>query len=77
MVKNLKYNIPSNSKPMIFFMTDGEPTSGETDVGAIKRNVAAENKVANIPIHGLAFGPGADFALIKSISDQNHGKSKQ
>jgi uncharacterized protein YegL len=75
-VKNLQNKVPSNTKPMIFFMTDGAPTSGETDLDTIKRNVAAQNNVS-IPIHGLAFGSGANFALIKSISDQNHGKSRQ
>ncbi len=72
-VKNIIRMYP-NTKPMIFFMTDGEPTAGETRPDQIRNNVATKNK-PKTPIHGLAFGDEADFYLVKSISDGNEGKS--
>jgi hypothetical protein len=69
--------VPANTEAMLFFMTDGEPTEGERDPSKIRQNVNSQNNWNNkrIPIHGLAFGGGADFALVKSISDQSGGKS--
>ena len=68
--------MPANTEPMLFFMTDGEPTEGERDPSKIRQNVNSQNN-KRIPIHGLAFGSGADFTLVKSISDQSGGKSLQ
>ena len=73
-INNLKGKILRNTKPMIFFMTDGFTNEGETNPERIKRNVANQNSLC-IPIHGLAFGNGADFNLIESISDPSGGKS--
>merc|ERR1719461_1239299 len=58
---------------MIIFLTDGQPSAGETFGPKIKENIKRENKDANIPIYGLAFGDGADFDLIKDLSDENNG----
>ena len=38
----------------------------------IKRNVRNANKRMQVPIYGLAFGNGADYNLIKDISDENY-----
>ena len=58
---------------MIVFLTDGEPTVGETSSYAIKENIKQANSDLNIPIYGLAFGDGADFNLVKDISDESNG----
>ena len=58
---------------MIVFLTDGEPTVGETSSYVIKENVKQANLDLNIPIYGLAFGDGADFNLVKDISDESNG----
>ena len=58
---------------MIVFLTDGEPTVGETSSEKIKENINRANSELKIPIFGLAFGDGADFNLIKDISDENYG----
>merc|ERR1712203_286352 len=39
----------------------------------IKENVKKANAETNIPIYGLALGDGADFNLIKDISDESSG----
>ena len=71
-VKNLE-EIGSKTQQMIVFLTDGEPTVGETSSYIIKENVKKANSDLNIPIYGLAFGDGADFNLVKDISDESNG----
>ena len=39
----------------------------------IKENVREANKDLQVPIYGLAFGSGADFDLIKDVSDETNG----
>ena len=58
---------------MIVFLTDGQPSAGETHGPKIKENVRKANAETNIPIYGLALGDGADFNLIKDISDESNG----
>ena len=58
---------------MIIFLTDGEATTGVTNSEEIKENVKEANALNKFPIFGLAFGDGADFDLIKDISDENAG----
>ena len=65
--------IGSGTQQMIVFLTDGEPTVGETSSEKIRENVKRANSELKIPIFGLAFGDGADFNLIKDISDENYG----
>ena len=65
--------IGSKTEQMIIFLSDGEPTSGTvTNQTKIKENVKNANKKLQIPIYGLAFGNGADYDLIKDISDENY-----
>ena len=71
-VKNLE-EIGSKTQQMIVFLTDGEPTVGETSNYVIKENVKQANSDLNIPIYGLAFGDEADFNLVKDISDESNG----
>jgi len=73
--KQVKKNgeISDKTQQMIIFLTDGQPSAGETFGPKIKENIKRENKDANIPIYGLAFGDGADFDLIKDISDESNG----
>ena len=50
------------------FLTDGEPTTGVTSGQEIENRIVEANAKLEVPIYGLAFGRGADFGLIKSIS---------
>merc|ERR1712038_14460 len=54
---------------MIIFMTDGQGTIGGDQ---LKENIREANDGGlKIPIFGLALGDGADFNLIKDISDES------
>lgn len=67
-VKIAETAVPKNTKPIIVFLTDGEPTTGVVSGAEIESLTAKANEKLEVPIYGLAFGRGADFALIKSIS---------
>ena len=71
-VKN-SYEIDSKTEQMIIFLTDGQPTNGERSISKIKENIRKANGESQIPIYGLAFGNGADFNLVKDISDESNG----
>merc|ERR1740122_393658 len=73
--KQVKENgeIDTKTQQMIVFLTDGQPSAGETYGPKIKENVKKTNAETNIPIYGLALGDGADFELIKDISDESNG----
>lgn len=61
---------------MLIFMTDGEPTEGETSSDKILSNVDAANS-KNYPIHCIAFGDEADYKLLKRISSKNKGLARK
>merc|ERR1712223_312563 len=63
----------TKTQQMIVFLTDGQPSAGETRGPKIKENVRKANAETNIPIYGLALGGGVDFNLIKDISDESNG----
>ena len=73
--KEVKYReeINKNTQQMIVFLTDGQPSDGETYGPKIKENVREANAETRIPIYGLALGDDADFDLIKDISNKNYG----
>ena len=68
-----KGEIDVKTQQMIIFLTDGQASAGETYSPRIKENVKQANIESNIPVYGLAFGDGADFDLIKDISDESNG----
>merc|ERR1719228_1186442 len=69
--------LPGDVRPMIIFLTDGLPSSGETNNEAIKRNIKEANKDLDIPIFSIGFGRDLDFTLIKEISEQANSFSKR
>merc|ERR1719312_2047193 len=70
-------NIPVDVKSMIIFLTDGLPSSGETNNEAIKKNIKVANNDLDIPIFSIGFGRDLDFTLIKEISEQASSFSKR
>ena len=76
-VKASEVSIPSNAKPLIIFLTDGEPTTGVTSRPEIKQKISAENEETQVPIYGLAFGNDADFDLIKFFSLSSSGFARK
>jgi len=61
------------AKSIIFFVTDGEPTSGLIDADEIRRRVKRINEHSGIPIYSLAFGSEADFGFCRNISSDTKG----
>jgi len=78
-VKNVRISevLPSNVKPIIIFLTDGEATAGITNSQDIRENVKSANINLKVPIYGLAFGDGADFGLIKDISTESEAFARR
>merc|ERR1711988_1700348 len=72
-----RQEIDEKTQQMIVFLTDGQPSAGETFGPKIKENVKNANAETQIPIYGLALGDGADFDLIKDISDESNGFSER
>ena len=67
----------SELQPMVFFLTDGHPTVGETDTLAILDNIKTANSNIGAPIFSLAFGRRTDFQMLRLLSVQNHGFARK
>ena len=61
---------------MIFFLTDGVPTSGEREPDKIASNILNANN-RTVAIFSLAFGEGTDYDWLKSLSAQNFGFARK
>lgn len=59
------------ASPMIIFLTDGQPMNGVTSLQAIAANVKRANSDGVVSLFSLAFGSGADFEFLKTLSTQN------
>lgn len=65
-----------DSVPILIFLTDGEPTAGETNVNKILANIKSLN-TDGVPVFSLSFGEGADFDFLKRLSLQNNGFARK
>jgi hypothetical protein len=66
------------AESIVFFVTDGEPTSGVIDMKEIRRRLKAMNVDGSIPIYSLAFGSEADFEFCRNISsDTKNGLARK
>jgi uncharacterized protein YegL len=68
-------NILSKSSgriPMIFFLTDGCPTSGVTNTDTIRANVRSAN-TKGVRIYTLGFGYNVNFPFLKAMALENKG----
>jgi len=74
---NKKETLPEGVASMIVFLSDGEATEGETSNDNIKSNVAKANSQLRLPIFSVAFGRGADFQLVKDISQKTNSFAKR
>lgn len=66
----------SERSQVVFFLTDGEATSGVTDNNRILENVRNSNSKA-FPVYSLAFGNDADYEFVKKVAVQNKGLSRR
>ncbi|KAK9890512.1 hypothetical protein WA026_010588 [Henosepilachna vigintioctopunctata] len=57
-------------QPIIMFLTDGDPTSGETNTKTIVSKITEKNS-GKIPIFSLSFGDGADRSFLEKLSLRN------
>jgi len=62
----------SDTRQLIFFMTDGEPNVEERSPFGILRNMKSHE--LSIPVHGFAFGSDATFNLVQFICLGMKGK---
>lgn len=61
--------------PLIMFLTDGEPTAGETTPSVILSNIC-QALAHRVSLFSLAFGDDADFSLLRRLSLENQGEAR-
>ncbi|XP_030760039.1 uncharacterized protein LOC115885251 isoform X11 [Sitophilus oryzae] len=64
-----------SQQPIIVFLTDGEPTVGQTDTNIITSKISELN-TDKVPIFSLSFGDGADREFLLKLSLRNQGFTK-
>ncbi|XP_067013869.2 inter-alpha-trypsin inhibitor heavy chain H4 isoform X8 [Anabrus simplex] len=67
----------SKPEPIIVFLTDGEPTVGETRPQKLHAMVSEMNENPSAAIFSLAFGDDADFGFLKKLSLRNSGFARK
>ncbi|ESO88337.1 hypothetical protein LOTGIDRAFT_126343 [Lottia gigantea] len=60
---------------IIFFLTDGQPSTGITDTEQIRKNVMEENE-GFAAIYCLGFGFNLDYNFLKNLAYENNGFSR-
>ncbi|ODM97842.1 Ubiquinone biosynthesis O-methyltransferase, mitochondrial [Orchesella cincta] len=71
--------LPENVESMIFFLSDGVPTSGQQSTRALLKlfNQLNNQKLSRpVPIYTIAFGADADVQFLKALSSENGGITK-
>jgi uncharacterized protein YegL/DNA-binding MarR family transcriptional regulator len=58
--------------PIVVFLTDGLPTTGETNPNSIRQNILHEND-QSVSIYALGFGEDVDFEFLSALSLENRG----
>ncbi|XP_062258296.1 inter-alpha-trypsin inhibitor heavy chain H3-like isoform X3 [Platichthys flesus] len=72
----LKAHPREGSASILILLTDGDPTSGVTDLGRIKSNVK-EAIAGKFPLYCLGFGLDVNFEFLKTMSLQNDGVARR
>jgi uncharacterized protein YegL len=62
----------SDNVPIICFLTDGQPTAGETNLPTIRENIQTANTM-EAAVFCLGFGNDCDFTLLDQIALENDG----
>ncbi|XP_047515007.1 inter-alpha-trypsin inhibitor heavy chain H4-like isoform X2 [Pieris napi] len=67
-------DIKNELEPIIIFLTDGDPTEGETNTGRILSHISEKNYgERKATIFALAFGEDADRTFLRKLSLRNEG----
>lgn len=61
---------------MVLFLTDGQPTAGETNPSTIRSNIFRANEM-KVSIFALGFGFNLDFEFLKALSAENGGAARR
>lgn len=61
---------------MVLFLTDGQPTAGETNPSTIRSNIFRANEM-RASIFALGFGFNLDFEFLKALSAENGGAARR
>jgi len=72
LISRPEYTQDGEKSSNIYFVTDGEATSGITSSDRILDNVRQANQ-RNVALHCLALGNSVDIPFLKKLSLQNHG----
>jgi Ca-activated chloride channel family protein len=75
LLRGLSFFEANDRMKMLVFLTDGEPTVGETDVDQIIKNVTAKNAQLNARIFCFGVGYDVNTTLLDTLSGQNGGFS--
>jgi Ca-activated chloride channel homolog len=72
LLRALTHRAPAGRPHLIVFLTDGEPTSGETNVAAIVRNVSLANR-AGVRIFAFGVGSNLNRGLLEDLAEATSG----
>ncbi len=64
---------PDGRVPMIFFLTDGVPTEGQTDINALLSKIAAENNGVKARLFSFGVGSDVNTLLLDKLADEGRG----
>jgi Ca-activated chloride channel family protein len=64
---------PEGRVPMIFFVTDGVPTEGQTDINALLSKIAAENHGVKARLFSFGVGSDVNTLLLDKLADEGRG----
>ena len=64
---------PDGRVPMIFFVTDGVPTEGQTDINALLSKIAAENNGVKARLFSFGVGSDVNTLLLDKLADEGRG----
>jgi len=59
--------------PMVFFMTDGLPTTGETDIPTILKDAAAKNTSLHARVFTFGLGSDVNTLFLDKLAETNRG----
>ncbi|XP_031424241.1 inter-alpha-trypsin inhibitor heavy chain H3-like isoform X1 [Clupea harengus] len=75
-VKMIKKYHKEGSASMLILLTDGDPTSGVTDLGRIQSNVR-EAIGKKFPLYCLGFGLDVNFEFLQKMAQENSGVGRR
>jgi Ca-activated chloride channel family protein len=64
---------PDGRVPMIFFLTDGVPTVGQTDVNALLAKISGENASVKARLFNFGVGSDVNTLLLDKLADGGRG----